>query len=80
MARSPEFTQLWTEHEVAVRRADAKRIMHPEVGLLDLLCETLVSSVCGQTVVLLYPRPGTDAREKLKLLQVIGSQDLSTVR
>lgn len=80
MARSPEFTQLWTEHEVAVRRADAKRIMHPEVGLLDLLCETLVSSVCGQTVVLLYPRPGTDAREKLKLLQVIGSQNLSTVR
>jgi hypothetical protein len=38
---------------------------------------TLTSAVGGQTVVLLYPRPGTDTREKLELLRVIGSQDLS---
>jgi hypothetical protein len=76
-AGSAEFTGLWEEHVVAVRRADAKRVNHPEVGLLDLLCETLVSSVGGQTVVLLYPRPGTGTREKLDLLLVIGLQDLS---
>ncbi|MDT4914503.1 MAG: hypothetical protein QOC66_3631 [Pseudonocardiales bacterium] len=77
LAASAEFAALWPEHEVAVRRADAKRIIHPEVGLLDLLCETLVSAVDGQTLVVLFPRPGTDAREKLELLRVIGTQDLS---
>lgn len=39
-AASPEFAGLWDEYVVAVRRADAKRIDHPEVGLLDLLCES----------------------------------------
>lgn len=80
LANSPEFATLWDEHEVAVRRADAKKIIHPELGMLDLLCETLVSSTGGQTIVVLYPRPGTDARDKLDLLRVVGTQDLSTVR
>jgi hypothetical protein len=30
--------------------------------------------------VVLYPRPGTDAREKLDLLRIIGTQDLRTTR
>jgi len=77
LAASPEFAALWAEHEVAVRRSDAKRIIHPEVGLLDLLCEILVSGVNGQTLVVLFPRPGTDAREKLELLRVIGTQQFS---
>lgn len=63
-----------------MRRADAKRIVHPEVGLLDLLCETLVGGVDGQTLVVLFPQPGTDAREKLELLRVIGTQDLAASR
>jgi hypothetical protein len=80
LAASREFAELWARHEVAVRRADSKRIVHPEVGLLDLLCETLISGVNGQTLVVLFPRPGTDAREKLDLLRVIGTQDLATSR
>ena len=74
---SPEFAALWAEHEVAVRRADAKRIQHPEVGLLDLLCERLTSDVDGSVLVVLHPRPGTDCREKLELLSVIGMQSLT---
>lgn len=77
LAASPEFAELWSRHEVAVRRADAKRMLHPEVGLLDLLCETLTSAVSGQTLVVLFPRPGTDAREKLDLLRVIGTQSMT---
>jgi hypothetical protein len=79
IAASPEFAELWPEHEVAVRREDAKRILHPEVGLLDLLCEHLTSDVNGCTLVVLHPRPGTDCRDKLDLLSVIGSQDLKLV-
>jgi transcriptional regulator with XRE-family HTH domain len=77
-AASDEFTTLWTEHEVAVRRADRKRIIHPEVGVLDLLCEVLVGAHGDQFLVVLFARPGTDARDKLDLLRVIGTQDLTT--
>lgn len=75
-AASPQFAALWAEHEVAVRRSDAKRVNHPEVGLLDLLCERLTSDVDGSTLVVLHPRPGTDCRDKLDLLSVIGTQNL----
>lgn len=78
LAASPEFASIWAEHEVAVRRADSKRILHPEVGLLDLLCETLVSGLGDQILVVLFPRPGTDARDKLELLRVIGTQVLTS--
>jgi hypothetical protein len=36
--------------------------------------------VSGQTLVFLFARPGSDAREKLDLLRVIGTQDLSASR
>jgi hypothetical protein len=77
---SAEFEALWQLHEVAVRRSDAKAMIHPEVGLLDLLCETLLCGLSEQILVVLYPRPGTDARAKLELLRVIGSQDLTSSR
>lgn len=76
IAASGEFAALWSEHQVAVRRSDAKRIIHPEVGLLDLLCEHLTSDVDGSTLVVLHPRPGTDCRGKLDLLAVIGTQEM----
>jgi hypothetical protein len=76
-AASDEFTALWTEHEVAVRRADGKRIIHPEVGVLDLLCGVLVGADGDQHLVVLFPRPGTDTQAKLDLLRVIGMQDMT---
>ncbi|GAB2461128.1 helix-turn-helix transcriptional regulator [Jatrophihabitans fulvus] len=76
LVASDEFGALWAEHEVAVRRAMTKRLQHPEVGVLQFLCEHLTSEVDGSTLVLLQPRPGTDCREKLQLLAVIGTQDL----
>lgn len=76
-AASDEFTALWAEHEVAVRRADRKRIVHPEVGMLDLLCEVLAGASGDQFLVVLFARPGTDTRQKLELLRVIGTQNLT---
>lgn len=74
---SDEVAALWTEHDVAVRRGDRKRIVHPEVGVIDLLCEVLVGADGDQRLVVLFARPGTDAREKLDLLRIIGTQDLT---
>jgi transcriptional regulator with XRE-family HTH domain len=74
---SAEFRALWAEHEVAVRRAYRKRMIHPEVGELDLLCEVMASTSGDQMLVVLFAEPGSDTREKLDLLRVIGTQDLS---
>ncbi len=77
-AGSAEFERLWTEHEVAVRIADAKRVIHDQVGMVDLVCETLVTPNATQNLLVYYPRPGSDAQEKLDLLRVIGVQSMDS--
>lgn len=74
---SSEFERMWTEHEVAVRLSDSKRIVHPRVGLMDMVCETLVTPNVAQKLLVYYPRPGSDAQEKLDLLRVIGVQSMT---
>ncbi len=66
---------LWERHEVAVRRHGRKRLVHPEVGLLHLTSEMLFTPEEDLKVVAFFPTEGTDAREKLALLGVIGTQD-----
>lgn len=77
-AASEEFTGLWEQHEVAVRRHNVKRVVHPEVGQVDLICETLLTPRADQRLLVFLPQPGTDAREKLDLLRVIGTQQLTS--
>ncbi|MBF6079457.1 helix-turn-helix transcriptional regulator [Nocardia beijingensis] len=74
---SMEFDRLWNEHEVSVRLSDIKRILHPQVGLIDIVCETLLTPNAAQRLLVYLPRPGTDAAEKLDLLRVIGTQRLT---
>ncbi|MGY4101044.1 helix-turn-helix transcriptional regulator [Nocardia sp. R16R-3T] len=76
-AASTEFEQLWHEHAVAVRASDMKRILHPEIGAIDTVCEILLTPNAAQRLLVYMPRPGTDAAEKLELLRVIGTQRLS---
>ena len=74
---SPEFAGLWDEHEVAVRRHDHKRIVHPEVGVIDVDCEVLLSEGRDQRLLVFTARPGTDAASKLALLTVLGRQQFA---
>lgn len=78
LERSAEFRTLWERHEVAVRRYDRKRMVHPEVGLLHLTCEMLLTPDEDLKMLALFPTEGTDAREKFDLLRVIGIQDVRT--
>jgi transcriptional regulator with XRE-family HTH domain len=73
---SDEFDSLWQAHTVKVRRSQRKRFVHPEVGLLDLYCEVMVSALNDQRLVVHSAAPGTDTAEKLDLLRVIGTQQL----
>jgi transcriptional regulator with XRE-family HTH domain len=78
--RSAEFRDLWKRHEVAVHRFDRKRFLHPEVGVLYLTCEVLLSPEVDTKVLAFFPTEGTDTREKLELLRVIGTQELRGTR
>ncbi|MFI6348946.1 helix-turn-helix transcriptional regulator [Streptomyces sp. NPDC050560] len=77
LATSGEFRALWRTHEVARRRVDTKRFLHPVVGLLELDCETLVGSDPCQHLLIHSARPGTPAHEALALLRVVGHQSMT---
>ncbi|GLY07945.1 helix-turn-helix transcriptional regulator [Actinoplanes sp. NBRC 101535] len=70
---SPEFAALWDRQEVGLRWSNAKRFVHPEVGRLDLFCQTLLDPDQGQSLLIFTATPGTDSYDKLALLTVLGS-------
>jgi hypothetical protein len=76
-AASTDFRRLWAEHEVAVRRADRKTLLHPRVGRLLMDCETLVTPDQGQQLLVLTPADA-EARERLELLRVLGIEEFPT--
>ncbi len=77
LAASTEFRDLWAERDVGVRRSTSKRLHHPVVGWLDLDCEALHDPDRDQWVVLYTAPPGTPSHDALRLLKVVGTQDLA---
>ena len=75
-AASADFRRRWADHEVAVRRADRKTMIHPRVGHLVPDCETLVTPDLSQQFVVLTPAD-SDTRERLDLLRVLGTEEFS---
>jgi transcriptional regulator with XRE-family HTH domain len=74
LARSAEFRTLWDAHEIGLRPLDVKRFVHPEVGELDLHCQTLVDPEQSHLLFVYTAVPGSESHEKLRLLSVIGPQ------
>jgi transcriptional regulator with XRE-family HTH domain len=75
-AESSEFATLWAQHEVAVSYTNRKRILHPQVGMISLHCQTLVDPDQAQLLLVFTAIPGTEDHDKLRLLSVIGSQQI----
>lgn len=75
LAHSAEFAQLWSRHEVAVRRSQQKSFA-TRIGPLTLDCEVLVTEH-SQTLVVLTPPAGSTALDDLRLLKVVGEQQVS---
>jgi transcriptional regulator with XRE-family HTH domain len=71
---SEEFAVLWAQHDVAVRRQDRKRIIHPELGKIEVNCLNLVSEDGRQRLLWFTPALGTDSAGLLDLLAVVGTQ------
>ncbi|RCG22351.1 helix-turn-helix domain-containing protein [Streptomyces reniochalinae] len=76
-AASGEFRELWELHEVAVRRRTRMRVLHGELGDLDLDCQVLLAPEGDHRLVLYTPPPGSDTAGRLALLRVIGTERFS---
>ncbi|GAB2831942.1 MmyB family transcriptional regulator [Lentzea nigeriaca] len=73
---SEEFAALWDTGDVAVRRGEHKRIVHPDLGVVDVHCQNLFSEDGRQRLQFFTPPPGSPAVAQLELLGVIGVQEL----
>ena len=71
-----EFTDLWERQEVGLRPREAKHFAHPELGAMELECQTLIDPASTHTLLVYTAAPGSESYEKLELLGVIGQQSL----
>ncbi|WP_432057952.1 helix-turn-helix transcriptional regulator [Streptomyces sp. bgisy022] len=74
---SAEFAALWDDHDVAFRRRDRKRLLHPMLGLVEVDCLNLFSEDGRQRLLWFTPAVGTDSAGLLDLLAVVGTQTVN---
>lgn len=72
--RSPAFDAIWEDHDVGLRAGSPKRKIHPTVGPITLDCQTLAIEGGGQSLLVYTAAPGSESRDKLDLLRVVGDQ------
>lgn len=75
---SPEFAAVWDAHEIGLSYSEPKRFTHPEVGRLDLHCQTLIDPDTDHTLLVFTATPGTPSHDTLQLLAVLGHTRLTT--
>lgn len=73
----PEFAEVWAAHVVGEPAIEQKRILHPAVGEVRVDCQTLFDENDAQYFLVYTPVPGSDSAEKLRLLDVIGTQQFA---
>jgi transcriptional regulator with XRE-family HTH domain len=76
LARSQELRDLWDAHEVGLRPHEVKRFVHPQVGALELHCQTLLDPQQSHLLLVYTAVPGSESYERLQLLSVLGAQAL----
>ncbi|MDP9793048.1 transcriptional regulator with XRE-family HTH domain [Catenuloplanes nepalensis] len=74
LEKSREFADYWDRYEIGVKMSEFKRLNHPEVGLLELNCQTLLDPERSHRLLIYTAVPGSESWEKLRLLSVIGVQ------
>ena len=72
LADNEEFRAVWNDHEVGVRPNEVKRFVHPQVGVLELHCQSLIDPDQSHRLLVYTAEPGSVSYERLQLLAVIG--------
>jgi len=66
---SEPFRRLWARHDVKALAGGAMRLLHPQVGPLELRREKLaIGGTRGQLLVLYHAEPGSESARSLALL------------
>jgi transcriptional regulator with XRE-family HTH domain len=68
---SGEFAEVWAEHQVGLTHVDRKRIVVPDLGVLELWCQNLFDPEQEQMLVVFTAAPGSPSYEKLQLLAAV---------
>ncbi|MEV6971090.1 helix-turn-helix transcriptional regulator [Hamadaea sp. NPDC051192] len=66
---SPEFGELWADHEVEVRRGMNKTFVHPVVGTVDFHCEVLLIPDRDQRLIVYTTEPGSPSWRAMRELR-----------
>jgi transcriptional regulator with XRE-family HTH domain len=74
-----DFRAVWDAHEVGVRPPDVKRFRHPLVGTVELSCQTLLDPEQSHRLLVYTAVPGSESHGRLRLLAVLGDQELTEV-
>jgi transcriptional regulator with XRE-family HTH domain len=74
--RSERFAELWDAGVVGRLAASRKTVEHPQVGTVTLDCDLLRVEENDLHILVYSAEPGTEAAEKLRLLSVLGTQNL----
>jgi hypothetical protein len=59
LALSPQFAEMWAQHDVASRRPLVKRFHHPQAGPLEFECQVLQVGETGQRLIVYCAAPGS---------------------
>lgn len=76
LAQSEEFRAVWNDHEVGIRPHEVKHFIHPELGALELTCQTLLDPTQSHWLLVYTAVPGSESHEKLQLLSAVAPQTL----
>ncbi|MGJ0118346.1 helix-turn-helix transcriptional regulator [Williamsia sp. MIQD14] len=69
---SPEFVELWSRHDVDVAlEVSTKRLVHPELGTIEVNCQTLTEPDQGLLLLVYTATPGSESHQKLGLLAAV---------
>lgn len=75
---NPRFASLWAERVVSPAGSNSKTIAHPEVGPITLDCDVLAVAGSDLRLVVYTAEPSSPDADRLRLVQVIGLQELET--
>ncbi len=76
-AHSDRFGELWDSGAVEHYESAHKTVDHPRVGPLTLDCDMLTVAGSDQRIMVYTAEPGSDDAERLALVTVLGTQELT---
>ena len=68
LGTSPQFAEMWQEHEVATRQPIVKRVNHPLTGPLEFECRVLHIPDTGQRLIVYCAAPGSPTQAAFRRL------------